>query len=76
MECPPPTPRDQPAFEREEQIDVYIGVHSAETLSESFASAGLPFVVPLRHMPYGIEFHLRDPDGYILAFVQPTPTSE
>jgi hypothetical protein len=28
--------------------------------------------VPLRTMPYGIEFYLRDPDGYILGFVQPT----
>lgn len=70
----PPPPRDQTAFEREEHIDIYIGVQSAETLSERFASAGVAVVVPLRHMPYGTEFYVRDPDGYILGFVESTPT--
>ena len=69
LKCSPPGPRDQAAFEREEQIDVYIGVHSAETLPESLALADVAFVVPLRHMPYGTEFYVRDPDGYVLGFV-------
>jgi hypothetical protein len=25
-------------------------------------------------MPYGTEFYVRDPDGYILGFVESTPT--
>jgi catechol 2,3-dioxygenase-like lactoylglutathione lyase family enzyme len=75
LKCSPPTRRDQTAFERDEHIDVYIGVHSAEGLSERFASAGVAFVVPLRHMPYGTEFYVRDPDGYVLGFVESTPTS-
>ena len=66
----PPPPRDEIAFEREEHIDIYIGVQSAEALSERFASAGVAFVVPLRHMPYGTEFYVRDPAGYILGFVE------
>ena len=70
------TPRDQTAFEREEHIDICISVQSAETLSERFASAGVAFVVPLRHMPYGTEFYVRDPDEYVLGFVQSTPTSK
>jgi len=28
-------------------------------------------VVALRRMPYGTEFYVRDPDGYVLGFVQP-----
>ena len=70
LKCSAPPPRDQTAFEREEHIDIYISVPSAETLSERFASAGVAFVVPLRHMPYGTEFYVRDPDGYVLGFVQ------
>ncbi len=66
----PPPPRDKIAFDREEHIDIYIGVQSAEALSERFASVGVAFVVPLRHMPYGTEFYVRDPDGYILGFVE------
>jgi catechol 2,3-dioxygenase-like lactoylglutathione lyase family enzyme len=52
LKCSPPPPRDEAAFEREGQIDIYIGVQSAKTLSERFASASVAFVVPLRHMPY------------------------
>ena len=76
FKCSPPTARDQVAFEREEHIDAYIGVRSAEALSQRLASTGVPFVVPLRDMPYGTEFYVRDPDGNVLGFVQLTPTSK
>jgi len=75
LKCSSPAPRDQLAFEREEHIDACIGVHSAETLAERFASAGVAFVVPLRRMPYGTEFYVCDPDGYVLGFVEPVPAS-
>lgn len=39
--------------------------------STSTPAAGAPFSVPLRTMPYGGEFYVRDPDGYIIGFVQP-----
>ncbi|HBJ82985.1 MAG TPA: hypothetical protein DDZ88_03740 [Verrucomicrobiales bacterium] len=68
-----PTTRDQKVFEREEHIDACIGVCNAAGLSASFAAADVPFVVPLRHMPYGSEFYVRDPDGYVLGFVQSPP---
>lgn len=75
LKCALPLPRDQAALEREEHIDICISVQSAETLSERFASAGVAFVVPLRDMPYGREFYVRDPDGYLLGFIESTPTS-
>ena len=40
----------------------------------AFALSGAAFSVPLRNMPYGREFYIRDPDGYILGFIQPTDT--
>ena len=43
---------------------------SSASLSARFAVAGAPFSVPLRTMPYGTEFYVRDPDGYILGFVE------
>ncbi len=75
LKCSPPPPRDQTAFEREEQIDVYIGVQNAEMLAQSLAAKDVAFVVPLRHMPYGTEFYIRDPDGYVLGFIESMPTS-
>lgn len=71
--CAPPAPRDQAAFERAEHIDACAVVAGAEALAAEFTAAGVPFSVPLRTMPYGMEFYVRDPDGYIIGFVQPNP---
>ena len=73
LSCAPPDPRDQAAFEREEHIDVCIVVADAKLLWTGFASKGVSFSMRLRDMPYGAEFYVRDPDGYILGFVQPKP---
>jgi catechol 2,3-dioxygenase-like lactoylglutathione lyase family enzyme len=67
----PATPRDQAAFDREERIDVCVGVTDAAALSAAFAAKGVEFSTALRTMPYGTEFYVRDPDGYILGFIQP-----
>ena len=72
LNCSPPAPRDQAAFERAEHIDACSVVPAAEHLAREFAAAGATFSVPLRDMPYGREFYVRDPDGYILGFVQPS----
>ena len=71
LQCAPPAGRDQATFERQEHLDACIVVANAEGLSRSLAAKGAAFSVPLRKMPYGMEFYVRDPDGYILGFVQP-----
>jgi catechol 2,3-dioxygenase-like lactoylglutathione lyase family enzyme len=74
LKCSPPLQRDQAAFEAAKHLDACFGVQDAESLASDFASAGASFSVALRHMPYGKEFYVRDPDGYILGFVQPSET--
>jgi catechol 2,3-dioxygenase-like lactoylglutathione lyase family enzyme len=71
LQCAPPAPRDQAAFEKKEHLDACIVVHDAEDLSRRFILSGATFTVQLRKRPYGTEFCVRDPDGYILGFVQP-----
>jgi catechol 2,3-dioxygenase-like lactoylglutathione lyase family enzyme len=71
LKCAPPTPRDQAGFERDEHIDICVGVRNASSLSAVFTVASVPLVVPLRERPYGTEFYVRDPDGYVLGFIQP-----
>jgi catechol 2,3-dioxygenase-like lactoylglutathione lyase family enzyme len=71
LNCAPPTPRDQAVFERAEHLDACAIVSDAEILAMEFAEAGAAFSVPLRAMPYGTEFYVRDPDGYIIGFIQP-----
>ena len=71
LQCGTPVERDQAAFERNEHLDACIVVRDAQALFRSLESNGVAFTVPLRQMPYGSEFYVRDPDGYILGFVQP-----
>ena len=70
LNCAVPAYRDQSAFEADEHLDACFVVTGAASLSARFAAAGAPFSVPLRTMPYGTEFYVRDPDGYILGFVE------
>ncbi len=72
LKCSAPPERDQKAFEAAGHLDACFAVQNAETLASRFARAGALFSVPLRSMPYGKEFYVRDPDGYILGFVQPS----
>jgi len=69
-----PLERDPKAFEAAEHLDACFGVEDAEALANAFTSSGAVFSVRLRSMPYGREFYVRDPDGYILGFIQPDAT--
>jgi catechol 2,3-dioxygenase-like lactoylglutathione lyase family enzyme len=71
LKCSPPPARDQEAFERAEHLDVCFGVEDARALASQFAFTGAKISVQLRDMPYGREFYARDPDGYVLGFIQP-----
>lgn len=53
----------------EASIDVCIGTADAGALAACFTSTGATISLPLRSMPYGDEFQVRDPDGHVLAFV-------
>ena len=71
LNCGTPTPRDQQAFEAAEHLDVCIGIEQASQLADELKQSGATFTVPLREMPYGREFYVKDPDGHVLGFVQP-----
>lgn len=70
LNCAARPARDQAAFEAAEHLDACFGVRDAQALAAAFAASGADFSVPLRTMPYGIEFYVRDPDGHILGFIQ------
>ena len=71
LNCVTPSARDQEAFEAAERLDVCFGVQDVEELASELAATGASIAVHLREMPYGRELYVRDPDGYILGFVQP-----
>ena len=66
---------DQAAFERAEHIDACAVISRAEPLATEFSAAGVAFSVPLRQMPYGVEFYVRDPDGYVVVLASPDGTA-
>jgi len=74
LQCGTPAHRDQTAFEAAEHIDVCIVVRDVSQLWTELASTAVPVTVSLRQMPYGREFYVRDPDGYVLGFVEPAPS--
>lgn len=71
LNCSAPAARDQQAIEAAEHIDACFVVKNAAELCTELESNGAEFSVRLRGQPYGQEFYVRDPDRYILGFVEP-----
>lgn len=76
LKCAERSGRDQKAFEAAENLDACFGVADAEVLVSELSASGATISVNLRDMPYGREFYVRDPDGYILGFIQSTEKQE
>ena len=53
-----------------EDLDIAFSVDGIEDLYEELSNKPIEFVQPLRDMPYGKEFYVTDPDGYIIAFLE------
>ena len=56
---------------RENQdLDIVFSIEGAEDLYNEFINKSVEITQPLCDRPYGKEFYIADPDGYILAFLQ------
>ena len=53
-----------------EHLDITFSVEEIEYLYEEFSSQPAKVIQPLREMPYGKEFYISDPDGYLIAFLE------
>ncbi len=51
-------------------LDITFSVEGIEGLYEYIKSKPVEVTQPLRDMPYGREFYISDPDGYIIALLQ------
>jgi catechol 2,3-dioxygenase-like lactoylglutathione lyase family enzyme len=52
-----------------EDLDIVFSVDGIEYLYQELSNKSIEFVQLLRDMPYGKEFYVADPDGYIIAFM-------
>lgn len=55
---------------KNEDLDITFSVADIARLYENLQSKSVEITQPLREMPYGREFYIADPNGYILAFVE------
>ena len=53
-----------------EHLDLVFSVGNIQDLFIAIKSSSVIIVQPLREMPYGMEFYITDPDGYILGFIE------
>lgn len=53
-----------------EDLDIVFSVEDVEYLYNEFVSRSVEITQPLCERPYGKEFYIADPDGYILAFLE------
>jgi predicted enzyme related to lactoylglutathione lyase len=53
-----------------EDLDIVFSVEGVEDLYNEFLNKPIDILQPLCDRPYGKEFYIVDPDGYILAFLQ------
>ena len=50
-------------------LDLVFAVDGIESYYEEIVNSNIPIFQPLRSRPYGKEFYITDPDGYIIAFL-------
>ena len=53
-----------------DDLDIVFSVDAVEDLYEEFVNKSVEIIQPLCDRPYGKEFYIADPDGYILAFLE------
>jgi len=70
LKCGKPNEEERQSKRDKEHIDMTFSIDNIEHLHEAFISDRMEFVQPLRQMPYGKEFYIADPDGYIIAFLE------
>jgi len=65
-----PTIEERASKLENEHLDLVFAVEDIDGLFEAVKSRSAIIVQPLREMPYGREFYIADPDGYLLGFME------
>src|SRR6187455_2157758 len=70
LKCGKPTIEERKSKRENEDLDIVFSVEGVEDLYEELVSRSVEIIQPLCDRPYGREFYIADPDGYILAFLE------
>ena len=65
-----PSPEERKNKRENEDLDIVFSVEGVEDIYNEFSIRAVEMVQQLCDRPYGKEFYIADPDGYILAFLE------
>lgn len=72
LKCAPKTAADRDNRKQNEHLDAYISVSGIRDLFSEFERRGARILQPLEEQLWNcLDFHVEDPDGYILCFSEP-----
>ena len=54
---------------KNEDIDLVFSIDNIQQFYDTIDKTSVSIVQVLREMPYGMEFYIADPDGYIISFL-------
>jgi len=65
-----PSVEERKRKKENDDLDIVFSVDAVENLYEEYLNKSVEIIQPLCNRPYGREFYIADPDGYILAFLE------
>jgi uncharacterized glyoxalase superfamily protein PhnB len=69
LKCAPKLDEERAHRKSGEHLDAYLAVSGIDELHDEFVRRGAAISKPLEERPWGMrDFHVEDPDGYILCF--------
>ena len=71
LKCAPKLQAERAHRRSGEHLDAYLAVSGVGELHAELVRRGAPITTPLERRPWGtLDFHVEDPDGYILCFAE------
>jgi catechol 2,3-dioxygenase-like lactoylglutathione lyase family enzyme len=70
FKCSEPDPAERENRRKNEDLDLVFAVSGIGDLYDAMKGGPVTIVQTLREMPYGREFYISDPDGYIISFIE------
>ena len=70
LKCGKPSIAERKSKRENNDLDIVFSVENVDAFYEQFLKKSIDIVQPLYDRPYGKEFYIADPDGYIFAFLE------
>lgn len=68
LKCSPKIEADRAHRKAHQHLDAHVDVSGLRELYDEFGARQVPILRALEERPWGWDFYVEDPDGYILAF--------